>query len=82
MVAVELKAALGADGNGAVPGKQITQVVADQPAAPAGQRADGGLRVLLVDLHTAGLPFYFEGGLRPVHVTAPEGSVTLPVNVP
>lgn len=31
---------------------------------------DGGLRVLLVDLHTAGLPFYFEGGLRPVHVTA------------
>jgi ribose-phosphate pyrophosphokinase len=31
---------------------------------------DGGLRVLLVDLHTAGLPFYFEGGVRPVHVTA------------
>ncbi|HZJ55972.1 MAG TPA: ribose-phosphate diphosphokinase [Myxococcaceae bacterium] len=30
----------------------------------------GGLRVLLVDLHTAGLPFYFEGGVRPVHVTA------------
>src|SRR5262249_20907174 len=31
---------------------------------------DGGLRVLLVDLHTAGLPYYFEGPLRPVHVTA------------
>src|ERR1700751_1962374 len=30
----------------------------------------GGLRVLRVDLHTAGLPFYFEGGVRPVHVTA------------
>jgi len=30
----------------------------------------GGLRVLLVDLHTAGLQFYFEGGVRPVHVTA------------
>jgi len=30
----------------------------------------GGLRVLLVDLHTAGLPFYFEGGVRPVHVSA------------
>ena len=30
----------------------------------------GGIRVLLVDLHTAGLPFYFEGGARPVHVSA------------
>jgi ribose-phosphate pyrophosphokinase len=30
----------------------------------------GGIRVLLVDLHTAGLPYYFEGGVRPVHVTA------------
>src|SRR5262249_36574684 len=30
----------------------------------------GGLRILLVDLHTAGLPYYFEGGVRPVHVTA------------
>jgi ribose-phosphate pyrophosphokinase len=30
----------------------------------------GGIRVLLVDLHTAGLPFYFEGGVRPVHVSA------------
>jgi len=31
---------------------------------------DGGLRVLLVDLQTAGLAFYFEGGVRPVHVSA------------
>jgi ribose-phosphate pyrophosphokinase len=30
----------------------------------------GGIRVLLVDLHTAGLPYYFEGGVRPVHVSA------------
>jgi ribose-phosphate pyrophosphokinase len=30
----------------------------------------GGIRMLLVDLHTAGLPFYFEGGVRPVHVSA------------
>jgi ribose-phosphate pyrophosphokinase len=30
----------------------------------------GGIRVLLVDLHTGGLPYYFEGGVRPVHVTA------------
>jgi ribose-phosphate pyrophosphokinase len=30
----------------------------------------GGIRVLLVDLHTAGLPYYFEGGVRPVQVTA------------
>jgi ribose-phosphate pyrophosphokinase len=30
----------------------------------------GGIRLLLVDLHTAGLPFYFEGGVRPVHVSA------------
>jgi ribose-phosphate pyrophosphokinase len=30
----------------------------------------GGIRALLVDLHTDGLPFYFEGGVRPVHVSA------------
>jgi ribose-phosphate pyrophosphokinase len=30
----------------------------------------GGIRVVLVDLHTAGLPYYFEGGVRPVHVSA------------
>ncbi len=30
----------------------------------------GGIRVLLVDLHTAGIPFYFEGGVRPVQVSA------------
>jgi ribose-phosphate pyrophosphokinase len=30
----------------------------------------GGIRVLLVDLHTAGLPYYFEGGVRPVQVSA------------
>lgn len=29
-----------------------------------------GSRVLLLDLHTEGLPFYFEGALRPVHLSA------------
>src|SRR5436305_5247722 len=29
-----------------------------------------GSRVLLLDLHTEGIPFYFEGALRPVHVSA------------
>jgi ribose-phosphate pyrophosphokinase len=34
------------------------------PLAPAGNR------VLLVDLHAEGIPHYFEGGIRPVHVYA------------
>jgi ribose-phosphate pyrophosphokinase len=29
-----------------------------------------GARVLLLDLHTEGIPFYFEGALRPVHLSA------------
>ena len=29
-----------------------------------------GSRVLLLDLHTEGIPYYFEGGIRPVHVYA------------
>ena len=29
-----------------------------------------GSRVFLLDLHTEGIPFYFEGALRPVHVSA------------
>jgi ribose-phosphate pyrophosphokinase len=29
-----------------------------------------GSRVMLVDLHTEGIPYYFEGGMRPVHVYA------------
>ena len=29
-----------------------------------------GSRVLLLDLHTEGIPFYFEGALRPVHISA------------
>jgi ribose-phosphate pyrophosphokinase len=29
-----------------------------------------GSRVLLLDLHTEGIPFYFEGPLRPVHLSA------------
>jgi ribose-phosphate pyrophosphokinase len=29
-----------------------------------------GSRVLLLDLHTEGIPFYFEGTLRPVHLSA------------
>lgn len=32
--------------------------------------ADGGNRVFLVDLHAEGIPHYFEGGIRPVHVYA------------
>lgn len=30
----------------------------------------GGSRVLLLDLHSEGLPYYFEGALRPVHLYA------------
>lgn len=30
--------------------------------------ADGGNRIALVDLHTAGLPYYFEGDMRPVQL--------------
>jgi ribose-phosphate pyrophosphokinase len=29
-----------------------------------------GSRVLLLDLHTEGIPFYFEGAMRPVHLSA------------
>jgi ribose-phosphate pyrophosphokinase len=29
-----------------------------------------GSRVLLLDLHTEGIPYYFEGALRPVHLSA------------
>ncbi len=29
-----------------------------------------GARVLLLDLHTEGIPFYFEGALRPIHLYA------------
>jgi ribose-phosphate pyrophosphokinase len=32
--------------------------------------ASAGNRVLLVDLHSEGIPHYFEGGIRPVHVYA------------
>ncbi|MBI2376099.1 MAG: ribose-phosphate diphosphokinase [Deltaproteobacteria bacterium] len=32
--------------------------------------AGSGNRVLLLDLHSEGLPHYFEGGIRPVHVSA------------
>ena len=32
--------------------------------------AGAGSRVLLLDLHTEGIPFYFEGPLRPVHLSA------------
>ncbi len=31
-----------------------------------------GSRVLLLDLHSEGVPFYFEGALRPVHLRATE----------
>jgi ribose-phosphate pyrophosphokinase len=34
--------------------------------------AGSGSRVLLLDLHTEGIPFYFEGALRPVHLSARE----------
>jgi len=29
-----------------------------------------GLRVLLLDLHSEGIPYYFEGGIRPLHIYA------------
>src|SRR4029079_19591324 len=32
--------------------------------------AAAGNRVFLVDLHAEGIPHYFEGGVRPVHVYA------------
>lgn len=32
--------------------------------------ADAGNRVFLVDIHSEGLPYYFEGGIRPLHVYA------------
>lgn len=31
-------------------------------------RPAGGLQIVLVDLHAPGLPYYFEGDIRPVHV--------------
>ena len=33
-------------------------------------RPPGGLRVFLLDLHSEGLPYYFEGGIAPVHIYA------------
>jgi ribose-phosphate pyrophosphokinase len=32
--------------------------------------AASGSRIVLLDLHSEGLPYYFEGGLRPVHLFA------------
>ncbi|HYE21943.1 MAG TPA: ribose-phosphate diphosphokinase [Tepidisphaeraceae bacterium] len=42
--------------------KTRARLLSSIPAAPA------GVRVLLLDLHAAGIPYYFEGGLTPVHV--------------
>jgi ribose-phosphate pyrophosphokinase len=33
-------------------------------------RASDGTRVVLLDLHSPGIPFYFEGEVRPVHLSA------------
>lgn len=33
-------------------------------------RAPAGNRIVLVDLHADGIPYYFEGGIRPIHVYA------------
>lgn len=36
-----------------------------------------GNRVVMVDLHAAGLPHYFEGGVRPVHLYAKNATIRL-----
>ncbi|MBI4821967.1 MAG: ribose-phosphate pyrophosphokinase [Deltaproteobacteria bacterium] len=35
-------------------------------------QSDSGNRMLLLDLHAEGIPHYFEGGIRPVHLSARE----------
>lgn len=58
------------------PGEVVTaktraRLLSAIPAAPEGNR------VFLVDLHAEGIPHYFEGGIRPVHLYAKETVCTL-----
>ena len=51
------------------PGEVVTaktraRLLSAIPLSPAGNR------VVLVDLHAEGIPYYFEGGIRPIHVYA------------
>jgi len=48
----------------AVMAKLRARLLSSIPAAPFGNRA------LLLDLHTDGIPYYFEGALRAVHLSA------------
>ena len=48
----------------AVTAKLRARILSSIPAAPFGNRA------LLLDLHTDGVPYYFEGALRAVHLSA------------
>ena len=47
-----------------VTAKERARLLSAVPAAP------GGNRVVLLDLHAEGIPHYFEGAIRPVHVYA------------
>jgi ribose-phosphate pyrophosphokinase len=50
--------------NEVVTAKNRARLLSSIPAPPWGSR------VLLLDLHTEGIPFYFEGSLRPVQLSA------------
>jgi ribose-phosphate pyrophosphokinase len=52
--------------NEVVTAKHRARLLCSIPAPPWGSR------VLMLDLHTEGIPFYFEGALRPVHLSAGE----------
>lgn len=47
-----------------VTAKTRARLLSSIPLAPAGNR------VVLADLHADGIPYYFEGGIRPIHVYA------------
>lgn len=47
-----------------VPAKTRARLLSSIPACPEGNR------VILLDLHAEGIPHYFEGGIRPIHVYA------------
>jgi ribose-phosphate pyrophosphokinase len=47
-----------------VTAKTRARLLSAIPTAPAGNR------IALLDLHAAGIPYYFEGALRPIHLSA------------
>jgi ribose-phosphate pyrophosphokinase len=49
-----------------VKAKTRAMIISSVPQAPDGNK------VMLLDLHTEGLPYYFESGVRPVHMYAKE----------